>query len=260
MFTALYKIKGFAFNGFSAGIKDDGALDLCIINAKNRADAAVTYIHNSSPSESDKVSTEQIANNKIQTVIINTDNANIGTGKFGKLAVHEQIKRAALTFKVSEDDIFIGSSGIVNKKFPTEKVINSITFAMEQLENTPDSSDAAARSIRTSGSVITSSSSIFNVDKNEIRIGGIAQYSNNDYRKIGSTHKIILTDFNIDGRLLKECLQSIIKKKENVATNDMVLILASGAAENTRIENSSDDQYQLFRNKLNEVYRGLLNH
>ncbi len=260
MIEDLFNIKGFSFNGFSARIKDDGKLDLAIIYADEPADAAAAFTQNLVIAEPVKVSKKQMEDHKIQLVVINSRNANACTGAIGEQAVHEEIKRAALTFQVAEKDVFIASTGVIGRPFPTAQILNSISFSVGQLRNTPDSSDAAARAIMTTDTRPKGASLSFELDGKTIRFGGITKGSGMIHPNMGTMLGFVLTDLNIDGAVLQKALKVAIDRSFNMisidgdtSTNDTVLVLASGAADNNRIDSTEHKDYSLIVTKLTDL-------
>ena len=76
MITDLHTVPGFVFNGFSAGLKKNNQLDLAIIHAEKPCAAAAAFTRNVVVAEPVKVCKKQMEDGLIQTVVINSKNAN----------------------------------------------------------------------------------------------------------------------------------------------------------------------------------------
>lgn len=250
MIKDLRNIKGFHFNGFSAGLRENGEPDLAIIHADEPADAAAAFTQNLVVAAPVKISKKQLENHKIQTVVINAVNANACTGALGEQAVYEEIKRAAITFQVEENDVFIASTGVIGRPFPINQVLNGISFAMGQLTNTAQGSDALARAIMTTDTRPKGASISFNLNGKTIHFGGVAKGSGMIHPNMGTMLSFVLTDLNIEGSILKSALKIVVDRSFNMisvdgdtSTNDTVLVLASGEAGNERIDSEQHKDY-----------------
>ncbi|GAA5030235.1 arginine biosynthesis bifunctional protein ArgJ [Marivirga lumbricoides] len=260
MITDLHTVPGFVFNGFSAGLKKNNQLDLAIIHAEKPCAAAAAFTRNLVVAEPVKVCKKQMEDGLIQTVVINSKNANACTGELGKQAVYDEIKRTSSIFHVAEKDVFIASTGVIGRPFPITQVLNGITLAANGLENTEKSSDATARAIMTTDTKPKGASFTFSLGEQTIHIGGIAKGSGMIHPNMGTMLSFIITDLNIKPEVLKVALNKAVDRSFNMisidgdtSTNDTVLVMANGKAANDLIDSTSHQHYAKVEEELTRI-------
>ncbi|MBK6264118.1 bifunctional glutamate N-acetyltransferase/amino-acid acetyltransferase ArgJ [Marivirga sp. S37H4] len=260
MIADLHTVPGFTFNGFSVGLKEDNQLDLAIIHAEKPCAAAAAFTRNLVVAEPVKVCKKQMEDGLIQTVVINSKNANACTGEVGMKAVYEEIKRTSVVFKVAKKDVFISSTGVIGRPFPITEVLNGITLAMDGLENTAESSHATAEAIMTTDTKPKGASLQFELNGKTIHFGGIAKGSGMIHPDMGTMLSFIISDLNIKAEVLKKALNKAVDRSFNMisidgdtSTNDTVLVLANGDAKNDLIDSIEHPDYAKVEEQLTEI-------
>ena len=260
MITSLSTVPGFIFNGFSIGLKENGENDLAIIQAEKPCAAAAAFTRNIVLAAPVQVCKKQMEDGLIQTVVINSKNANACTGEVGLKAVYEEITRASITFDVAEKDVFIASTGVIGRPFPTTDVLNGITYAHHQLRNNEEASDAAARAIMTTDTKAKGAHFSFDLNGKTVHFGGIAKGSGMVHPNMGTMLAFILTDLNIASDVLKTALKTAVDRSFNMisidgdtSTNDTVLVMANGLAENDLIDSADHADYLTIVENLTDI-------
>lgn len=260
MIADLSAVPGFVFNGFAIGLKGNDELDLAVIHADKPCAAAAAFTRNLVVAEPVKVSKKQMEDGLIQTVIINAKNANACTGELGMRAVYEEIQRASEVFQVAEKDVFIASTGVIGRPFPITEVLNGITLAMNGLENTPESSDNTAKAIMTTDTKPKGASLHFDLMGKTIHFGGIAKGSGMIHPDMGTMLSFIISDLNIKPDVLKTALNKAVDRSFNMisidgdtSTNDTVLVMANGYAENDLIDSTEHPDYEEVEKQLTKI-------
>lgn len=260
MITDLHTVPGFVFNGFSAGLKNNNELDLAIIHAEKPCSAAAAFTRNLVVAEPVKVCKKQMEDGLIQTVVINSKNANACTGEPGLKAVYEEIQRTSSIFRVAEKDVFIASTGVIGRPFPITKVLNGITLAANGLENSEKSSDATARAIMTTDTKPKGASLSFKLSDKTIHFGGIAKGSGMIHPNMGTMLSFIISDLNIKPDVLKIALNKAVDRSFNMisidgdtSTNDTVLVMANGYAANDLIDSTNHPDYATVEEQLTKI-------
>lgn len=260
MIADLSTVPGFIFNGFAIGLKGNDELDLAVIHAEKPCSAAAAFTRNLVVAEPVKVCKKQMEDGLIQTVVINAKNANACTGELGMKAVYEEIQRASLVFKVAEKDVFIASTGVIGRPFPITEVLNGITLAMNRLENTAESSNNTAKAIMTTDTKPKGASLSFGLNGKIIHFGGIAKGSGMIHPDMGTMLSFIISDLNIKPEVLKIALNKAVDRSFNMisidgdtSTNDTVLVMANGYAENDLIDSTEHADYAEVENQLTRI-------
>ncbi len=260
MINDLHTVPGFTFNGFSIGLKNNNQKDLAIIHAEKPCAAAAAFTRNLVIAEPVKVCKKQMEDGLIQTVIINSKNANACTGEVGLKAVYDEIKRAAVIFDVAEKDVFIASTGVIGRPFPITEVLNGISLAKGGLLNTKESSHATAEAIMTTDTKAKGASLNFEINGKTIHFGGIAKGSGMIHPNMGTMLSFIITDLNIKSEVLKLALNKAVDRSFNMisidgdtSTNDTVLVMANGLAQNDLIDSIDHPDYAKVEEELTKI-------
>ncbi len=260
MINDLHTVPGFTFNGFSIGLKKNNQKDLAIIHAEKPCAAAAAFTRNLVIAEPVKVCKKQMEDGLIQTVIINSKNANACTGEVGLKAVYDEIKRASVIFGVAEKDVFIASTGVIGRPFPITEVLNGISLAKGGLLNTEESSHATAEAIMTTDTKAKGASLNFELNGKTIHFGGIAKGSGMIHPNMGTMLSFIITDLNIQSEVLKLALNKAVDRSFNMisidgdtSTNDTVLVMANGLAQNDLIDSIDHPDYAKVEEELTKI-------
>jgi glutamate N-acetyltransferase/amino-acid N-acetyltransferase len=163
--------------------------------------------------------------------------------------------------RLDPDEVLVASTGIIGRPLPFEKIANSARELVEGLG--PDKGQLAAQGILTTDTFIKEKAVTFKIDGVIVTIGGCAKGSGMIAPDMATMLAFITTDAVIDARLLKSALRQAVEETFNcitvdgcMSTNDMVSIMANGAAQNKPIA-KKDASYQSFLEALHAVCDGL---
>ena len=118
---------GFEAAGVEAGVKYQNRKDMAIVYSTVPCKTAGTFTTNvvkAAPVLWDK---EIVENSPYaQAVIVNTGIANAGTGRQGMEYCKEEAKKAATLLGIPENAVFVGSTGVIGKQLPMERILAGI--------------------------------------------------------------------------------------------------------------------------------------
>ena len=142
--------KGFEAAAAAAGIKYTDRTDMAMIYSQVPCIAAGTFTKNvvkAAPVRWD----QQVVKGKgdVQAVIVNSGIANACTGEEGYGYCRETAKAAADALNISENGVLIGSTGVIGKQLPMDKVAAGIMALAEKKNGTLENGTAAAKAIMT---------------------------------------------------------------------------------------------------------------
>ncbi|MGC8744805.1 MAG: bifunctional glutamate N-acetyltransferase/amino-acid acetyltransferase ArgJ [Verrucomicrobiia bacterium] len=199
-----------------------------------------------------------------QAIVANSGNANACTGEQGMKDAMEMAAEAARLLNIKEENVLVASTGRIGVLMPMENVKKGIRLAAGVLGSSGENADAAATAIMTSDTRQKQFAVEFELYGKKARIGGICKgagmihpgMSKNGKRPaaIKGLHATMLcfltTDAKVSRRALQFALQEAVAGSFNritvdgdMSTNDTVLILANGKAQNKQIElNSSNPE------------------
>lgn len=246
--------KGFTAAGVKAGIKKSGNLDVAVIYTKTQAVVAGTFTQNKVAAAPVYVSKELVATGTAHAIVANAGCANACTGQQGLDDAHKMAQIAADELGVNADDVIVGSTGVIGVNLPMDKLEAGIKDAVANLST--DGSDNAGRAIITTDTHSKSVTCEFELSGKTVRMGAIAKGSGMIRPNMATMLCYITTDIAIDQALLQKAVSGCVEKSFNMisvdgdmSTNDMVIVLANGEANNAKITEENAD-YQIFFEKL----------
>ncbi|CAK1243544.1 bifunctional glutamate N-acetyltransferase/amino-acid acetyltransferase ArgJ [Fructobacillus tropaeoli] len=239
--------KGFQTGTAHAGFKEDQQLDMAWIVSDVPAVAAGVYTKNqfqAAPVQFTKNLINQ--NHELQAIVINSGNANSFTGQEGLDHADETHQLAANKLTIDPNLVAVASTGVIGKQLEMDKIENGL----DQLGLAPESDIAHA--ILTTDSCEKKTTVSVTIAGQPVTITGIAKGSGMIHPNMGTTLGFITTDANITGETLQGLLSDLIQSSFNqitvdgcMSTNDMVLVLANGQAENALLDQSSSQSDDL---------------
>lgn len=246
--------KGFTAAGVKAGIKKSGNLDVAVIYTKTQAVVAGTFTQNKVAAAPVYVSKEVVATGTAHAIVANAGCANACTGQQGLDDAHKMAQIAADELGVNADDVIVGSTGVIGVSLPMDKLEAGIKDAIANLS--ADGSGNAGRAIITTDTHSKSVTCEFELSGKTVRMGAIAKGSGMIRPNMATMLCYITTDIAIDQALLQKAVSGCVEKSFNMisvdgdmSTNDMVIVLANGEANNAKITEENAD-YQIFFDKL----------
>lgn len=252
--------KGFEAAGVAAQIKYQGRSDMALVYSKTpcvSAGAFTTNVVKAAPVLWDKKQVE--SGDAAQVVIVNSGIANACTGKEGYSYCDETAKKAALVFDVPKESVLIGSTGVIGKQLPIDRICDGIEKLYEAKSDSEKAADDAAKAIMTTDTRDKQIAVEFEIGGKVVTIGGMAKGSGMIHPNMCTMLSFITTDAKISKEALVDALKSDVKDTYNMisvdgdtSTNDTVLVLANGMAENQEIVKGTAE-YEIFKEALHEV-------
>ncbi len=248
--------KGFTASGVHCGIrKNKTKKDLSLIFSEKKANAAAVYTTNLVKGAPLIVTKSNLADGKAQAVICNSGNANTCNANGVEIAT-ETCNTLAEALSISANDVVVASTGVIGQPLDITPIKNGIP---KLLENLGINSAAAAEGIMTTDTKMKEVAVEFTVGGKVCKIGGIAKGSGMIHPNMATMLVFITTDCAISSHMLQKALSTDIQTTFNMvsidgdtSTNDMVVVLANGMAENQEITADNDD-FKQFMKALNTV-------
>lgn len=254
---------GYKAIGFKGKIKKEN-LDMAILQSEIPAIVAGVFTQNVVQAACIKRNKELVkAKTPVNCILINSGNANACTGSKGeknniKLAAH-----LADALNIDESSVLTASTGIIGVNLPMDNMISAISSVLPFSNKEEDGLRAAAGAIMTTDTVQKQCSITFSLDGCDTTISGIAKGSGMIHPNMATMLGFLMTDADISYDLLQTALAETTEDSFNMisvdgdtSTNDMVIIMANGAAGNKKIVQNSDN-YKLFKEALFAVSKYL---
>lgn len=248
--------KGFLSSGVHCGIrKNKSKRDLALIYSEKRAAAAAVYTKNLVKGAPLRVTREHLKDGYARAIICNSGNANTCNSNGREIAL-ETSALLAKELNISEKDVVVASTGVIGQKMTIDPIKAGIPMLKSALGK---NSAEAAEGIMTTDTRLKEIAVKFTVGGRECCIGGIAKGSGMIHPDMATMLCFITTDCAISPEMLQKALSTDVSETFNMvsvdgdtSTNDMVVVLANGMAENPEITDEGED-FTEFMKALNTV-------
>ena len=173
--------KGFEAASAAAGIKYKDRTDMAMIYSRKPCAAAGTFTTNvvkAAPVRWDQQIVKSGA--PVQAVIVNSGIANACTGAEGFGYCKDTARAAAEALKISEDGVLIGSTGVIGKQIPIDRLTAGIRVLAKEKNDTTENGTAAARAIMTTDTCEKELAVTIEVGGKTVTIGGMAKGSRSE--------------------------------------------------------------------------------
>ena len=244
-------VSGVRAAGVHAGIKAAEAKDVALIVTDTPATAAGVFTKNSVTAAPVLVCREHLSDGQAQAVIVNSGNANACTGEVGMANAQRMATATAEQLGIDANLVLVSSTGVIGQQLPMDKIENGIQAAANAL-STEGGADAAA-AIMTTDTHPKSVAVEIEIGDTPVRIGGIAKGSGMIAPNMATMLSYLTTDAKINAEVLQAALNRVVDDTYNLltvdtdrSTNDTVLILATGHANNTEIVAANGEDYEAF--------------
>lgn len=250
---------GYKATGASVGIKV-GKKDLALIASNVPAIAAAAFTTNVVKAASVVRNIDIISKHyKISGIAANSGNANACTGEAGFAANDEMAKAFAECLGVDATGIMTASTGVIGAEFPIGIIKEGIKNTAPKLGDTQADGRLAAESIMTTDTYSKEIAVQIEISGKVVTIGAMAKGSGMICPNMATMLAFVTTDASISRELLDKALKESIMSTYNMvsvdgdtSTNDTIIVLANGMAENAEINGENSD-YEVFKKALHFV-------
>ncbi len=250
--------RGFTANGILCRIKASRKTnDTALIYSEKPCAAAGVFTQNRVKAESVKLTKKNIADGRIQAVIANSGNANCCTGEQGAKTAYKMACLAGNALGVKPEDIAVCSTGVIGSQLPVEKIEAKISELAKGLSK--KGHEEARVAIMTTDTKYKECAVEFELGGKTCRMGTMCKGSGMIHINLGTMLSFITTDAAISPEMIDRALRESIKGTYNcvsvdgdTSTNDTLILLANGMAENPEITEENED-YKVFLAALNKM-------
>jgi glutamate N-acetyltransferase/amino-acid N-acetyltransferase len=255
-----YTVKGFDAAGMAAGIKKTGAPDMALIASRVPARAAGVFTQNAFPAAPVDYDRRLLDFNPeaVYAIVINAGCANACTGAEGDANARRTAEQVALYLGAHEHSVFVMSTGVIGVQLPMAKIEAGVPKLVDALA--PDGWPMAATAIMTTDTRPKLCARTAQIGDREVRCTGIAKGAGMIHPNMATMLSAIVTDAFVAQPVLQAALASAAAASFNrisidgdTSTNDTVLLLANGLADNEEITEADGELYAAFVALLQEV-------
>ena len=246
-------VAGVKLASLSTGIKKNGKDDLVVFVFDETATCAASFTQNAFCAAPVTLAKHHLSihhSTGLRALLINSGNANAGTGDAGMSNAVQSCQWLADELQCNVDQVLPFSTGVIGEQLPMQVMQQGIRHAAVKLSN--DNWLSAAEGIMTTDIVIKAVSKKIILDGKGITISGIAKGSGMICPNMATMLAFIATDANIDADFLQHCLSVAVEDSFNAitvdgdtSTNDACVVIATGCANNKQLDTSSVDESNL---------------
>lgn len=255
----IYAIDGITLSATAAGVRYKDRDDVVIIEITDNAATAVVTTKNTFCAAPVRVLREHFAASSPRYLVINTGNANAGTGADGKRRATDICTALANKVGVDTNAVLPFSTGVIGEPLNSEAVIAGLDKALANLA--ADNWVAAANGIRTTDTIPKVASQKVELEGSSYHVTGISKGSGMIRPNMATMLGFVATDANVAPDLLQEMLIEINEQSFNritvdgdMSTNDCCVLIATGKADTQVIDSPEHPHYQPLYTALSEVF------
>ena len=252
---------GYRAAGAHVGIKKK-MKDMALISSEVPAVCAGCFTQNSVKAAPVLWDMQQVCN-PIHGVIVTSGNANACTGPAGLPDTQAMATAFAGQLGARPQNILVCCTGVIGVPLPMPTVLAGITKVTPRLNRGPDAAKDAAKAICTTDTFVKEVAVEFTIDGKTVTVGGMAKGSGMIHPNMATLLAFVTTDAAITRESLQQALTDCVADSFNMisvdgdmSTNDTILALANGLADNAEITAPSPD-FDAFRAALAIVCRKL---
>lgn len=252
--------KGFLASGLNAGIKNQTKKDMAMVFSSTPCAAAGVFTTNLVKAAPVKWDKEIVTTSPyVQAVVVNSGIANACTGAEGLGYCADTAAEAAAALNIPKTAVLVASTGVIGKQLPIDKIKYGVTALSKVLGSSREDAKLAAEAIMTTDTKSKEVACTLELDGKQVTVAGMCKGSGMIHPNMCTMLCFVTTDVAISHELLQKALSedvvdtfNMISVDGDTSTNDTVLVMANGQAENTPITNEGED-YKTFCEALHFI-------
>lgn len=253
----IHAVPGVEIGIASAGIKKAGNRDLTVFKFTPGTTVAGVFTRNRFRAAPVQICESRLrCDQEIRALLVNTGNANAGTGSEGMDRALQTCQALATELGVDQHQVLPFSTGVILEPLPADRIIAAIPTAVADLN--AQNWLPAASSIMTTDTVPKISSKQITIGGRTVTITGVSKGAGMIRPNMATMLAFIGTDAEIECHLLKQLTTEVTEKSFNritidgdTSTNDSFIIAATGQSGIEITKNSP--HYQVFVDALTEI-------
>ncbi len=256
--ASLLPVAGIKLGIASAGIKKPGRRDLTLIELAAGAKVAGVFTQNRFCAAPVTVCKQHLAGGDIRALLINTGNANAGTGAEGIKRATQSCAAVAEMLHIRPQQVLPFSTGVILEPLPIDKILPALPAAQADLA--ADRWSEAAHAIMTTDIVAKAASAQAQVGGKTVTVTGIAKGSGMIHPNMATMLGYVATDAAVSQALLERLAKEVADVSFNcvtvdgdTSTNDSFILIATGQAGNAEISDTASVDCAALKNALSEV-------
>jgi len=261
--ATLLPVPGVQLGIASAGIKKPGRKDLLVMSFAHDTEVVGVFTQNRFCAAPVTVCKEHLhGDGGIRALLVNTGNANAGTGEDGLRRARETCSALAGQMGLKPEQVLPFSTGVILEPLPADRIIAGLPAAIADLR--PDNWSNAAEAIMTTDIVSKAASRRVSLDGVAFVVTGIAKGSGMIHPNMATMLSFVATDAPVSCEALEAILRYAVNRSFNcitvdgdTSTNDSCILIATGASPGKPaapvIMDDGDARFPALRDAVTEV-------
>jgi glutamate N-acetyltransferase / amino-acid N-acetyltransferase len=255
----IHPVAGVSLGVAEAGIRKIGRTDLVLVLLSEGTRVAGLFTRNRFCAAPVLVARQHLEHfGEVRALVINTGNANAGTGQRGLADARRTCTEVAQLLRIAPEQVLPFSTGVIMEPLPVDRICAGLPVCVSGLS--ADNWLPAARAIMTTDTVPKAVSRCIEIGGETVTITGIAKGAGMIHPDMATMLAFVATDANLPRALLQDALQHATEHSFNsitvdgdTSTNDAFILIATGHARAAEIVGASNPNYLRFRSALTEV-------
>ncbi|KAA0011389.1 bifunctional glutamate N-acetyltransferase/amino-acid acetyltransferase ArgJ [Billgrantia pellis] len=260
-FPAMPAIDGLRLGTAMAGIKTPCRRDLVVVEIPAGARVAGSFTRNAFCAAPVTLAKANLAACRAKGegpryLVINTGNANAGTGEVGLRDARATCAELARLAGVNEDGVLPFSTGVIGEPLPMERLLGGLPVALASLGADGEAWHQAGEGILTTDTRPKGASVTLALGERTVTINGISKGSGMIKPNMATMLAFVATDAAIEQELLDSLLRETVDRSFNcitvdgdTSTNDACMLIATGRGATVH----GDEEIAVFRNGLQRI-------
>ncbi len=261
--ASLHAVPGVRLGVTMAGIRKANRRDLSVIALDEGSSVAGVFTQNRFCAAPVQVCREHLASGAgIRAILVNTGNANAGTGEDGLTRARQSCSALAQTMGLQANQILPFSTGVIMETLPVDRIVAGLPGAIAALR--ADAWDEAAAGIMTTDTLPKAASRQVKIGDQTVTVTGISKGAGMIRPNMATMLGYVATDGNIAPALLQTLVTEAANASFNritidgdTSTNDSFVLIATHKAAHERIESLDSAEGQVLREAVIAVAQQL---
>lgn len=258
----MHVVQGVKIGSAEAYVRYPNRRDLVVFEFAQGTNVAGVFTQNAFCAAPVRVSKTHLAQANPRFLVINTGNANAGTGKLGLENAQQTCVKLAELAGVQEFEVLPFSTGVIGEQLPMERVLSGMQPALDSLNE--NAWVDAATGIMTTDTTPKGASEQFELDGVTYTMTGISKGAGMIRPNMATMLSFVTTDAPISRELVQLMLTTSVEQSFNritidgdTSTNDSCIFAATGAAGGDEISEVGDARYSAVLEILSRVMKRL---
>jgi glutamate N-acetyltransferase / amino-acid N-acetyltransferase len=255
----LLPVNGLALGVAEAGVRKAMRKDLLVMRLADGATVAGVFTQNRFCAAPVTLCKEHLALGRpLRALVVNTGNANAGTGKDGLARARQTCAELAALLGCESSQILPFSTGVIMEPLPVERIVAALPRALADCRE--DNWAGAAESIMTTDTVAKARSLRLTLGGKSVTVTGMAKGAGMIHPDMATMLGFVATDAAVSRAALRQMLTQAVARSFNritvdgdTSTNDSFMLIATGAAGTQTIVDERHPDYAALAEAVTEV-------